>query len=54
MIITIEIRLEEFPDMHPHIVTHSGRPSECFAWLQGFLGAGGIIIDSFKTMGVGL
>jgi len=51
MIITLEIRLEEFPDMHPRILTTSGSTADCMAFLEGLL-VKGVIIDSFKTMGV--
>ena len=49
--ISLSIRLEEFPEAAPHLVGTDGTPSECMAWLKGFLGAGGVIVDNMKVMG---
>lgn len=49
--ISLTIRLVEFSDMEPKIVGTSGSPNECLAWVRGFLGAGGVIVDSMTTLG---
>jgi hypothetical protein len=49
MNITLHIRLEEFPDS-PHIVGTSGTPTECIAWMKGFL-AEGVIVDRMMVLG---
>ena len=49
MIVTLNIRTEEFPDS-PHIVTETGSPDYLMHWLSGFLTAG-VIVDRMAVMG---